>query len=292
MWLRERGARRVARSFSTGSTVPYTVALLSEIGGACGLALMRRVVSQASRRISPMDNADGTDAIRSLAFTLLRILDDTTQHDDLREFAFEALTWALHRLNDEDFLSDVLRVLRRAVDRDDDVPLLLLHFLDAPLQDPRFVAGLERIGDRARATGRVDALARLTGVFLRDRSRPAPRAPVRWVRSLIQSAATGEVDIRALCTVARWIQVTGSDIDGVIDLIPDVDGWLEKYDSRGGYYVFRGEATALPSLVIQPASRPPEVENVVTAREPSLVEPSSPKPSKGLAVGPNDRTAT
>jgi hypothetical protein len=116
--------------------------------------------------------------------------------------------------------------IRRAIERDDEPPLLLLLALSATIDFNRNVgAGFMRLGERALELGRITALTRITRA-LTALGNDGFQAPTRWVRALVGSAACTEADYEVHSAVASWLRDKRSDIDGIRDLIPDPEGLI------------------------------------------------------------------
>jgi hypothetical protein len=145
-------------------------------------------------------------------------------------FACHVIGWALVYVRDERMITDILTVIRHAIDRGDEPPLLLLHSIDCNIRSDAGVArGVARLGERALDRGETLALARVTVAFARNDIGPrAVRAPARWIRALVGDATLDDVDFEVLSSVATWLRDDGNDVEGVRDLIPDPATWIAR----------------------------------------------------------------
>jgi hypothetical protein len=142
--------------------------------------------------------------------------------------------WALYFSPDEQVLTELLGVLRRAIDRDDEPPLLLLHAL-GPIAstDPGASAGLLQLGEHALDLGRTSALARITrtlaGPHRVGPGGEAVRAPARWIRALVGTALPDDVSGEVLSAVGPWLRDKHGDVESVRDMLGDPEAWIKAY---------------------------------------------------------------
>jgi hypothetical protein len=195
---------------------------------------MRRFMSQPERTVSSM-NPDTADALRRQAHGFLRTIDDPRQAHEVRVVASSALGWTLFYLpDDETLLTDILVAIRRAIERGDPSPLVLLHDIGPTIHsNVKFAEAVARLGELALerrdafATARVTiALVRRTGSLVHAGESPSHlRAPARWIRALVRSAEPDQLDSTVRDAVRWWLDDEGNDLDALRDLIPDPSTW-------------------------------------------------------------------
>jgi hypothetical protein len=183
-----------------------------------------------------MDRA-ATDTIRGHALMFLRTVEDRTQAREVRAFACKVVDWALYFGPDEQVVTEILGVLRRAIDRDDEPPLLLLHALGPTASsDPGVSAGLLQLGEHALELGRTCALARiirtLAGPHRVGPSGETVRASARWIRALVGTASPDDVSGEVLSAVGPWLRDKHGDVESVRDMLGDPDAWINAYAQR------------------------------------------------------------
>jgi hypothetical protein len=182
---------------------------------------MRRDLSQARRTISCMNDPRGTETIRNYVLTFLRTTQDASLPRKVRVFACQAVGFALLAACDERMLTEILQVLRRAIDEGDEPPLILLLALSSKIQcDERTARAVRRLGDRAADRRRFMALARITAALTGWGITGEP-VPPRWIRTMCECPSDDEAEYDVLQATASWIEDERSDVDAVRDLIPN-----------------------------------------------------------------------
>jgi len=177
-----------------------------------------------------MSILDARAHIHRYTFEFLRIIDDLRHPPQMREFAIRAIAGAaIYCVFEEHLMTEALRVMQGAIDRDDDLPLLLVHSLEAPVSlDARFAAGLVRLGERAFERGRIIALARITKTLVTQCHGGSTEdfvVPSRWIRRLVEQTTPEDADFILRCAVSAWFRDERSDVEGIGDLIPDASAW-------------------------------------------------------------------
>jgi hypothetical protein len=138
---------------------------------------------------------DTTETLRLHAVGWFRTIDDPSQTHEVRLIACSAIGWVLYFVqDDESLLADMLKIVRRAIERDDGSPMLLLFEAGPTIQrNANLAAAVMRLGEHALSRSNIYALARITialgrrtDSLLRWGESPDPlRAPPHWIRALI-----------------------------------------------------------------------------------------------------------
>lgn len=191
-------------------------------------------MSQRSRTVWLM-NPVTTNALRQQALGLLATIDDQKQPHEVRVVASSALGWSLHYLRDEEgLLKSILAVVRRAIDRGDESPLVLLYDMGTTIErNARLAEAIARLGERALKRGNRFALARVIIALVRrtgnlvhaGKSPGSLRAPARWVRALVGNAPADQLEATVRDAVRWWLDDEGNDLAAVRDLIPYPSSW-------------------------------------------------------------------
>jgi hypothetical protein len=136
--------------------------------------------------------------------------------------------------DDESLLAEMLQIVRRAIERDDRSPMLLLFEAGPTIhRDAKLAAAVMRLGKYALSRGNLYALARVTialgrrtDSLLRRHECPDPlRAPPHWIRALLANKPADQLDCSAQDAVRWWLDDEGNDLAAVRDLIPDPTTW-------------------------------------------------------------------
>jgi hypothetical protein len=191
-------------------------------------------------------NPDTTHSLREQALGLLATIDDAHQPHEVRVVASSALGWSLHYLRDnEGLLTAILAVVRRAIDRGDRSPLVLVHDIgEAIHRNEQLAEAVARLGEHALERGNAFAIARVTIALVRRRGNlvhagkfPGPlRAPARWVRALVGSTPADQLEGTVRDAVRWWLDDEENDLAAVRDIIPDPSVWgnLDEAASTNG----------------------------------------------------------
>jgi hypothetical protein len=175
------------------------------------------------------------DALRHQAVALLGTIDDPAQAHEVRVVACSAIGWMLFYMpDDERLLTDVLAVLRRAVERGDRSPLVLLHDLGTTIhRNVKLAEAVGRLGEHAVQRGNTFALARVTialvrrtGTLVHKGACPGRlRAPARWIRALVGNTPVDQLEDTVRDAVRWWLDDVCNDLAAVRDVIPDPANW-------------------------------------------------------------------
>ena len=177
-----------------------------------------------------MTNTAAVETIREHGLRFLGIVEDRTAPRAVRAFACDVVWSALVYAKDERMLAAILGAVGRAVDADDEPPLLLLRSLNIAFEFDRVVAAeIMRLGERAYDLGHITALARVTSsVRLRSGAYPgAPTAPAHWVRRLVGTSTPEDARPEVLSAVDAWLTDERTDVEEVSDVIPNPQAWID-----------------------------------------------------------------
>ncbi len=152
------------------------------------------------------------DELRTHLRRYLAWLDDAETPAELRSFACHAVATTLRYLADEAAITDVLVVLRRGVERRDDLATSLVYNLPRVLDDGRPCDGvaLLPLGNHALARGALDALLHIACASLWS---TVVAVPAAWIVALIQAESQEQPRELLISLVEDWLE-RETDRDG------------------------------------------------------------------------------
>lgn len=157
----------------------------------------------------------------------LASLEDREASFELRTYARCVVSLSVNHLADERALTDVLVVLRRAVDRRDMLPLALVSELPQVLRDGQdaCAAALLPLGDHAVAVGAIDPLIEIANGALAYRWLDVPAT---WIRAVLEAEDGPELRECVNDLVNLWAMRPETDVKELAEVLRRRPGLYEK----------------------------------------------------------------